>query len=198
MPENRVRRDQLRDAAIEVLAAQGGRGLTHRAVDRSAGVPLGTAKNYFPTRDALLKGIAERCVELYWAELAGAEPPSPAPGAAGRDRLAAALAVQVARGINQNRSRLLAYQELHAEAARRPWLQRTLGEQARADFAAHAALHRASGLPVTQRSAMLTTLCINGALVNLLTDPPDTLDAIGLGDLDAFLRDLFAAIYPDP
>jgi DNA-binding transcriptional regulator YbjK len=45
-----LRRELLCDTAIAVLATEGGRGLTHRAVDRQAGVPLGTTKNYFPTR----------------------------------------------------------------------------------------------------------------------------------------------------
>ena len=54
------RRDLLCDCAISVLAAEGGRGLTHRAVDRAAGVPEGTTKNYFPSRDALLGAAADR------------------------------------------------------------------------------------------------------------------------------------------
>ncbi|MER7821227.1 TetR/AcrR family transcriptional regulator [Streptomyces sp. NPDC096097] len=64
---NQDRRDRLRDAAIAVLAREGGRGLTHRAVDAAAAVPTGTAKNYFPTRDALLRAAAERCAEQYRA-----------------------------------------------------------------------------------------------------------------------------------
>ncbi|WP_231509684.1 hypothetical protein [Streptosporangium roseum] len=47
------------------MAESGGRGLTHRAVDAAADVPPGTAKNYFPTRDALVRAVAERCVGLY-------------------------------------------------------------------------------------------------------------------------------------
>uniref|UniRef100_UPI0004C8F72E TetR/AcrR family transcriptional regulator n=1 Tax=Streptomyces sp. NRRL S-237 TaxID=1463895 RepID=UPI0004C8F72E len=64
---NQDRRDRLRDAAIAVLAREGGRGLTHRAVDSAAAVPTGTAKNYFPSRDALLRAAAERCAEQYHA-----------------------------------------------------------------------------------------------------------------------------------
>ncbi|MFD9166899.1 TetR/AcrR family transcriptional regulator, partial [Streptomyces sp. NPDC059558] len=80
---NQDRRDRLRDAAIGVLAEAGGRGLTHRAVDAAATVPTGTAKNYFPTRDALLRGAAERCAEQYRAlaaARAGAGPGPPPPG----------------------------------------------------------------------------------------------------------------------
>lgn len=57
------RRELLADAAIEVLAAEGGRGLTHRAVDRAAGLPQGSTSNYFPTREALLTAALHRLVE---------------------------------------------------------------------------------------------------------------------------------------
>lgn len=190
MAENRERRDALRDAAIAVLAAEGGRGLTHRAVDRSAGVPVGTAKNYFPSRDALLRGVAERCIELYRSELAGAPMPGTPAG------LAALLAGQLARVLGDARPRMLAYQELYAESARRPWLQQLLAAQASADFALHAELHRAAGLPATERTAAITTHCINGVLLGLLTHPPDALAGIGLGDLPRFTRDLLATVYP--
>src|SRR5262245_42599709 len=46
----------LLDAAIEVLAERGTRGLTHRAVDARAGLPLGSTSNRFRTRNALLGG----------------------------------------------------------------------------------------------------------------------------------------------
>lgn len=63
MSRNEERRRTLADAGLEVLAAHGARGLTHRAVDRAAGVPLGTASNYFATRDALIAGLVERIGE---------------------------------------------------------------------------------------------------------------------------------------
>ncbi|MBU6337217.1 MAG: TetR family transcriptional regulator [Acidobacteria bacterium] len=51
------------DAAIAVLAAQGSRGLTHRAVDQAAGIPEGSTSNLYRTRDALLDAVLERHVE---------------------------------------------------------------------------------------------------------------------------------------
>ena len=44
--------------------ADGGRGLTHRAVDRRAGLPQGSTSNYFNTREALLEAALARLVEL--------------------------------------------------------------------------------------------------------------------------------------
>lgn len=58
-----TRRDEVLDAAIAVLAERGGRGLTHRAVDAKARLPLGSSSNCFRTRQTLLSGIAARLAE---------------------------------------------------------------------------------------------------------------------------------------
>lgn len=53
-----VRRPQVLDAAVRMLALGGDRALTYRTVDTAAGVPSGTTSNYFRTRAALLIGAA--------------------------------------------------------------------------------------------------------------------------------------------
>ncbi|MDT5224778.1 MAG: hypothetical protein QOG19_2185, partial [Mycobacterium sp.] len=58
------RRRELCDAAIQVLAEQGSRGLTHQQVDRSASLPDGTTSYYYRTRAALLQGIGSRVAEI--------------------------------------------------------------------------------------------------------------------------------------
>src|SRR6266568_1654337 len=63
----RGRRPLLADAAITILARDGGRGLTHRAVDREARVPEGTTKNYYPTRHTILEAAAHRMAEHHRA-----------------------------------------------------------------------------------------------------------------------------------
>ncbi|MFF8882355.1 TetR/AcrR family transcriptional regulator [Streptomyces flaveolus] len=63
------RRTLLADAALDVLVDEGIRGLTHRAVDRRAGLPPGTTSAYFRTRAALLTGLVTRLVQLDQAEL---------------------------------------------------------------------------------------------------------------------------------
>ena len=60
---NDERRGALVDAAIEVLAKEGARGLTFRAVDAEAAVPAGTASNYFTNRDHLLTQAGVRVYE---------------------------------------------------------------------------------------------------------------------------------------
>jgi DNA-binding transcriptional regulator YbjK len=58
------RRRNLCDAAIELLAADGARGLTHLRVDRHAGFADGTTSFYYQTRAALLRGAMDRVIEL--------------------------------------------------------------------------------------------------------------------------------------
>ncbi|WP_412079093.1 TetR/AcrR family transcriptional regulator [Streptomyces xanthophaeus] len=191
---NQDRRDRLRDAAIGVLAESGGRGLTHRAVDAAAAVPAGTAKNYFPTRDALLRAVAERCLEQYLAmaaALAGA-----GPGPADARELAALLAGMLRDVAGPGRPRVLAYLELQAEAARRPWLADLLDPIGAADFAAYAHLLRSAGLPAGPERVRALTLALHGALLHLLAGAPGTLAAAGLDDLEAFTRGLLAAVHP--
>ncbi|WP_030774407.1 MULTISPECIES: TetR/AcrR family transcriptional regulator [unclassified Streptomyces] len=205
---NQDRRNRLRDAAIAVLAREGGRGLTHRAVDAAAAVPTGTAKNYFPTRDALLRAAAERCAEQYHARAEtlaqadpeqGAGPAAEAGAGAGAGpvdaaQLAALLAGLLRNAAGPGRTRMSAYLELQAEAARRPWLAALLDPVAAADFAAHAHLLRAAGLPAAPERARALTLALHGAIPHLLTGAPATLAAAGLDDLDRFTRELLANV----
>ncbi|SDK32638.1 transcriptional regulator, TetR family [Lentzea albidocapillata subsp. violacea] len=58
-----MRRDLITDAAIQLVAEQGMRGLTHRAVDRRAGLPEGSTSAYFRTRKALIEGFVERLAD---------------------------------------------------------------------------------------------------------------------------------------
>ena len=63
------RRRELCDAAIEVLAEHGSRGLTHAQVDRRAEVPDGTTSYYYRTREALVRGVGHRVAEIDTANL---------------------------------------------------------------------------------------------------------------------------------
>jgi DNA-binding transcriptional regulator YbjK len=53
------RRRQLLDAALHVIADEGLKGLTHRAVDRRAGLPEGSCSAYWRTRNALQAALTE-------------------------------------------------------------------------------------------------------------------------------------------
>jgi DNA-binding transcriptional regulator YbjK len=66
------RMELLLEAALHVVAEHGLRGLTHRAVDREAGLPEGSCSAYLRTRKALVTaltsyvatGVTEDCEEL--------------------------------------------------------------------------------------------------------------------------------------
>lgn len=63
-PENRTPRTALiADAAITLIAQQGIRALTHRAVDRVAEIPVGSTSYYASTRQALLELVVRRLAE---------------------------------------------------------------------------------------------------------------------------------------
>lgn len=64
------RRDKVIRAAIEVIAEQGVRGLTHRNVDRHLDWPLGSTSNYFRRRSELLMAMTERIMQLDLMDLA--------------------------------------------------------------------------------------------------------------------------------
>jgi len=62
--DGQERRRELCDAAIQVLAEHGSRGLTHKQVDETAGMPDGTTSYYYRTRAALLCGVGERMGQI--------------------------------------------------------------------------------------------------------------------------------------
>src|SRR5262245_51087519 len=62
--EKPTRRTAIADAAIELLAELGSRGLTHRQVDRRLEIPEGSTGAYYRTRQALLEATAKRVGEL--------------------------------------------------------------------------------------------------------------------------------------
>jgi DNA-binding transcriptional regulator YbjK len=64
------RRREILAAAMAVLAQQGNRGLTHRAVDREAGLPEGSSSAYFRTRDALLGALGDFVADRLSADVA--------------------------------------------------------------------------------------------------------------------------------
>jgi DNA-binding transcriptional regulator YbjK len=119
-PDVEQRRRDLCDAAIELLAADGARGVTHLRVDRQAGVADGTTSFYYQTRSALLRGALDRVMELDLADFAGALDASD-----GRevDSLLSRLAEQAMRtAVEPERSRARARFELMMIAARDPEL----------------------------------------------------------------------------
>lgn len=162
---NDQRRAALVDAAIEVLAREGARGLTFRAVDGEAGVPAGTASNYFANRDELFTQAGARVYERLQPD-----DDSLPPGRADRESYAQLMRELVSR-IAAFRPGYLALLELRLEATRRPELRRVLTERVRADVEANVAHHEASGLPGDATAVKLLILALNWLIVEQLTLP---------------------------
>ncbi|MCW8218527.1 MULTISPECIES: TetR/AcrR family transcriptional regulator [Streptomyces] len=165
---NDERRAALVDAAIEVLAREGARGLTFRAVDAEASVPIGTASNYFANRDDLFTQVGSRVYErLQPDEATIARQRAATPDREGYTRLMRELVGRVS-GF---RTGYLALLELRLEATRRPELRRVLTERVRADVEANVAYHEASGLPGDATAVRLLILTLNWLIVEQLTLP---------------------------
>ncbi|OKI60947.1 TetR/AcrR family transcriptional regulator [Streptomyces sp. MJM1172] len=128
------RRTLIADTAIDLVAAAGLRGLTHRAVDAAAELPAGSTSYYFRTRTALIGACYQRLAEL---DLGDVNADGPPPAEADRSAAAAALAALLYRWLTTGRARQLARFELSLEAARTPELapelhRAGLGARARA------------------------------------------------------------------
>ncbi len=189
MVQNPARRTALTDAAIDVLADQGARGLTFRAVDVRAGVPTGTASNYFASRDDLLDQTARHIHHRL----------TPDPVVLGgllrapRDRaLVTALLHDLVRRIDADRSGYLAMLELRLEATRRPELRAQLTAAVREQLEANVAYHLGEGLPGDRETVVVLYLAMTGLLVEHLTLP----DVLGADTLPALVDTLAARIVP--
>lgn len=119
------RRTGIADAAISTLARHGMRGLTHRAVDRAAGLPEGSASYYFRTREALLQATVERLAELDSADMLDSNGIQALPGQH-LDAFAGMAAGILDSWLTTGRERQLARYELALEANRRPGLRNAL------------------------------------------------------------------------
>ncbi|MER5224271.1 TetR/AcrR family transcriptional regulator [Streptomyces flaveus] len=135
------RRTVLADAAIDVLAETGIRGLTHRAVDRAAHLPVGTTSAYYRTRQALLTALVRRLVALDQAELQAIGEQTPVPRNA--EELAAGIAAFIEHRLTgDGRRRSLARYACALEGVHHPELREILvprenaGRQVVRDFLA--------------------------------------------------------------
>jgi DNA-binding transcriptional regulator YbjK len=114
------RADLVADTAIALLAARGMRGLTHRAVDETAGLPQGSTSNLARTRQALLELAVRRHADREARVLALGEMPDPH---GGLDAVVDGLALAVHRSLTDHRELLISRYELALEATRRPELR---------------------------------------------------------------------------
>ncbi|MQM27544.1 TetR/AcrR family transcriptional regulator [Glycomyces albidus] len=189
MRQNPERRTALVDAAIEVLADQGARGLTFRAVDQRAGVPTGTASNYFPNRDALLTQAGRRVFERL----------DPGPDVIGEALSLPQTRASVDRLMHEMVGRITAFPsghlamlELRLESTRRPELRAVLTEQIRANIQDNIDFHLASGMPGDAEAVVHLYLALSWLIVERLTLP----DLFDEARTDALITSLVDRLVP--
>ncbi|MGI8306923.1 TetR/AcrR family transcriptional regulator [Saccharopolyspora hattusasensis] len=190
MPQRGNRRELLADAAIEVLAREGGRGLTHRAIDREAEVPEGTTKNYYPTRSAVFLAVARYLAAQHTAALR--ELRSQIPADVTGAEIAALYAAMLRRMSTSARSQFLALFELHLEAVRNPEVREALGDITEANVDTAVQLHAAVGRQMSRRGAGLLDAGMLGVALSVLSLPDDLIEEFGLDDADGLARALLS------
>lgn len=170
MVANPERRAQLADAGLRVLASAGTRGLTHRAVDREAEAPEGTAANYFRTRDELLGALGERVFERI------------APDPERLEQLAARtpgieLATDYVRYIVERTAAapdlMRALFELRIEATRRPGLAQILRATLTSGYRGDVDYNAQAGLPGGAKEIAMLHYALDGLLFDQLTTSID-------------------------
>jgi DNA-binding transcriptional regulator YbjK len=158
------RRHDIARAVIDVVAAHGLRGLTHRRVAEAAGVPLGSTTYHFATLDDLLVAGLELAAERNLAMMRQAAERLESGG-----DLAAWLADLVLEMVTTWRESNIAERELYLEAIRVPALRPVAR---RWDDAFVEILEPHLG---GREAARLAAWTLDGLAVTLLMadDPPD-------------------------
>jgi DNA-binding transcriptional regulator YbjK len=185
------RRAEIADAAITTLAQDGMRGLTHRAVDRAAGLPEGSASYYFRTRQALLQATVERLAELDSAEML---PSTGLPAQSGHelDAFALAAASIIDNWLTTGRERQLARYELALEATRRPELRDALVASGAAIRAMVASQFAAAGIRQPGQRAANFVAFVDGLVFDQIAGAGTR--NLTSADLAAAIRTLLAAV----
>lgn len=165
------RRAAIADAALAALEAGGSRGLTHRGVDRRAGLPEGSTSNYFPTREALLTAALHRLVELERPSVEALE--ALVPQGPYEPREAAELLADVVRTwLRPERAGLeVARYELFLESRRRPEFRAALAQVRREYLELTEQLLPSAGCTNPHAHAPQLLALLDGLVLNQLLQP---------------------------
>ncbi|MGW6379522.1 TetR/AcrR family transcriptional regulator [Rhodococcus sp. NPDC055112] len=105
MTETTDRRARIADAALDIIATDGIRALTHRGIDRHLGLPAGSTSYYFRTKRDLLVATVGHLTDRSRRAFTDSQPEPPAPDTgAGVAEIAHGIAVYV-DGLLADRAR---------------------------------------------------------------------------------------------
>lgn len=182
------RRRAILDAATQVLDDQGLRGLTHRSVDRAAGLPEGTTSAYFRTRRALQLALTEHVtaqmaadVDVLVEQLSGCTDDDPR---------AVDLVVGLLGEWLDARTLVLAKVELTLEAARDPELAALLRESRDRLVRVVAEVLTGRGTDRPPARAEVLMASFDGILLSALLKPDSERQAYLARSLDIAIHDV--------
>jgi DNA-binding transcriptional regulator YbjK len=187
-PRFTAREATLLTAAVHVVATQGLRGLTHRAVDREAGLPEGTCSAYMRTRVALLTGLAEFVCAGFAEDITDLA--QRIEEHAGELGYAPEETIAMLRSWLTQPDLLLARMELSIEGSRQPAVAEVMQAQAEGltDVVEHAIL--VAGHEHGRDRAITLISSIDGVLLRAVREPPPQREQL----LDESLRLLMGAL----
>ena len=164
------RRRALMEAALHVVADEGLRGLTHRAVDRRAGLPEGTCSAYFRTRQALQLAVTEHVAATLATDVD--ELAAELVECSGDEALAVELTLALFERWLDERELIVAKLELSLEAPRNPAVAEALtASRTRLVGVVDGILTRADKEHADGRAEALVASFV-GLLIGALQKPP--------------------------
>ncbi|HEX3297664.1 MAG TPA: hypothetical protein VHR85_12680 [Nocardioides sp.] len=187
-PTRSERMELMLGAALHVIAERGLRGLTHRAVDRAAGLPEGSCSAYLRTREALVLAVTE-----YVAEHVAGHVRELAEELAGRplddDRAVETVTRAILRWVDE-REVLVARLELTIQASRDPALAKTLGTLRKDLVDVVGSVLTARGKPHGAAAAETLVSSFDGVLIGALPRPASQRRAFVRRSIEALMAGL--------
>jgi AcrR family transcriptional regulator len=182
------RRTLLLDEALALLVDGGIGAITHRSVEKAAGVPHGSVTYWFGSRDGLVAALFDRLVVECEALVAAIAEPLAQRVQAGAEPDVAALAGAVAAWIDEHRRLHHARLELEVAAIRDPAVRARMHDAAAIFWGLCEPIAAALGSadPVGDGRAM--TAMIDGLLLDRLAHAPQDMAVV-----EATLRRVLSA-----
>jgi DNA-binding transcriptional regulator YbjK len=164
------RKTLIADAAIDLLASAGAKGLTHRAVDAQAGLPVGSTSFYCRTRHELLTLALMRHASLDMDDL-HADAQRMAQAELSVDSFVDMLAERVTDWLSPpKRMRLVARFELFMMASHDPELATIVAQQRQQFLQATEVALRKAGVPKPSKVAPMVLLTVDAILLDHIRD----------------------------
>ncbi|MCA8901372.1 MAG: TetR family transcriptional regulator [Hyphomonas sp.] len=167
------RRNALIDAVVRLLAREGAKGVTHRAVAKEAGATHGTVRYYFESSDdmisAALQSFLDRQVSATMALHGQVQP--------GRgEQIWHLAAAYLANRLEYGREGEIARYEMFLHATRNDTVRPVLEEWAEAYLKLFETEYRARGLSDPRMRAERVMYILNGVMLRQLSTPMENFE----------------------